>query len=528
MTEEQKVQAALKKAKLERAKIAVSKSFDRSLGGLKRNKRKRKQAHSESFVLRRAAALEQKNRDIVSALAKTRQQSSQLERVVIRYRENEMKLAIKLGSYQRKIREMSDKLNVLKAQLAEKDGLVSRLQKLFSAGLTEIVQSSDGCDSSSTVDAGSVSTHQPLRIPRGKPREAEDSSSSSSSDEEPRERESAGEHNSDKTRPRRATTRSRSTSPLSDLSALEECSDSSEEEQNSDADISNSERPLSSVATRSEGSLGNASKDVGENQATPSGSNYESRGRHEKPVAGNTDQTLTNIRLSISFSSDDGAKSSDSDEVNEPESDKAGADGISSTNDVTQASVSSLSIRDVEILNRNMETDCEHHAQCLSEQNHGRIIDTAPEKGKVKRASRGKAASKEKGNKNKNVKKKPPPVAEQKNIYDFLSYSSDSFVNDPDKTISLDSSRSSILAESLPENRGNRYSDPGAEYRAENEENMKPGRRSGRRRAAVSYVEPSLTKKLRRGHPMADRTLCDSFSPKGRKKSAGSKRVRSK
>lgn len=515
MTEEQRVQTALRKARLERAKMVVSKSFDRSLGKLKRNRKKHKAAHSESFVLRRAAALEEKNRDIVSALAKSRQQSSQLERIVIRYRENEMSLAMKLGSYQRKIREMNDKLNKLKSQLAEKDDLVGRLQKLFSSGLTEIAQSSDGCESSCTVNVESVSTHQPLRIPRLKRKEVEDSSSSSSSDEDVIDRLSGdGEKSiSDQMRSQRATARSRSTSPVSDLSAVEECSDSSEEE-DSDCNTRSPERSSLNVATQHERSHNNALEDVGREEG-----NCETHDLCEGPVTRDTDQTLANIRLSVSFSSDDGAKSSDADEANMLESKKDVGDN-STSNNTKRASLSmKRSAGSVDDSQANVEPIGERRA----ERNRIQIVE--PTVGfRGKRVSRGKAALKDNGNKNKNVRKKPPSAAEQKNVYDFLSCSADSFVDDPSKTITLNSSRSSVPSVSESKATAKRYSDPGTE----NEENVQPGRRSGRRKAAVSYAEPSLNKKLRRGHPISDKTVCESFSPKSRKRNATSKRVRSK
>lgn len=99
------------------------------------------------------------------------------------------------------------------------------------------------------------------------------------------------------------------------------------------------------------------------------------------------------------------------------------------------------------------------------------------------------------------TRKRKTPCDKEKD-FDFFNASKDSFIIDDNKRIRLPRSQS------LSANSGFDHGKSG------NEENEAPRRRPSRTRQTVSYVEPRLGSKLRRGDKFTDGSLYVSLSPK--------------
>lgn len=121
-------------------------------------------------------------------------------------------------------------------------------------------------------------------------------------------------------------------------------------------------------------------------------------------------------------------------------------------------------------------------------------IDAAKDVGNSQKASlksRNANVTKKRGR----APKKRKPSNKAQSCYDFLSTSKDSFIMDDNKQVELPQ------VQSLPAD-------------ADSDENVAPVRRASRARPAVSYAEPKISSKLRRGDKHTDGSLYVSFSPK--------------
>lgn len=99
-------------------------------------------------------------------------------------------------------------------------------------------------------------------------------------------------------------------------------------------------------------------------------------------------------------------------------------------------------------------------------------------------------------------RKMAPPRDKDNSTFDFLSTSKDSFIIDDGNQVKLP------RLQSLPaEHVSNRQ-------KYSNDENEAPSRRPSRKRAVVSYIEPKLGSKLRRGDKHTDGSMYTSLSPR--------------
>ncbi|XP_039262819.1 uncharacterized protein LOC120338897 [Styela clava] len=131
----EKLVQAIKKAKSERARKAVNRSLDRSIGSIKRRK-KREASSTQAHCLKQAVSLQQKNEDIVATAIKAKQYNRQLAMVNYHFEEQHRIFSATIASDRKKI-NLIEKENCHFLQESHKmDKMLSQLQKhLRNAGI---------------------------------------------------------------------------------------------------------------------------------------------------------------------------------------------------------------------------------------------------------------------------------------------------------------------------------------------------------------------------------------------------------